>query len=99
MKRVFALPAAYLALLPVLALLVLALASNTQPADPASAVLELTREVFYGTDHGTICVQIYTEVSPPTGIPEPNIPGYTVVHESATGEPGKVIATRILRQD
>lgn len=75
----------------------MAMASNTQPADPNSAVLELTHEVFYGTDHGSVCVQVYSEVK--GGLPDPNIPGYTVIHESATGEPGSVIATRILRQD
>lgn len=66
-------------------------------ADPDTVILKLADRTFIGTDHGTICIETYYEISPVMGMPEPNVPGFTVIGESATGEPGEVIATRILR--
>ena len=67
-------------------------------ADPNTVVLELANETFIGTDHGTICIQVYAEAEVPKGLPEPNVPGFSTISVSASGEPGQVIATRLLRE-
>ncbi len=85
------------AMLGIAAILIAGGNDNAIPADPNTVVLRLHERVFYGTDAGDICVEIWVELNEPMGLPDANVPGYTVIGETTTGQPGSVIATRILR--
>lgn len=70
-----------------------------QPVDPNTVMMEFINYTEFGTPHGGVRVEVFAEVQPVYGLPDANVPGYEVLYVFATGQSGKVVATRILREE